>query len=504
MSSVVSAASHTADVLRAACAQLDDVGSFARRIAPASWIGQAAAAYRLCVADHTASTDAMSLLLREAATAMDVYVAALASGQDPDAAAAALLGSLVQLQPEAWRTQVGSADPGDDALRRCPRDGSPAQIARWWQGLSAPEREAVIVVAPGLIGRLGGLPAAVRSLANQLALTRDLAAGDWRQKHASLSPEQRQALRHSKHTEQAWEDLEERGHTAELYLYDPSAFDGDGSVAIAVGDVDTATHLGILVPGFGHDGSDVTSLSERVANLYEAADHASDESIAVLGWLGYDTPDNLLSWGSDLDALSVVTTDPADAGGWEVDRLIDGLRAADDNDRVHITAIGHSYGSTTLGQAAHDHAPAIDDLVVLGSPGLGPGVDDVRDLGLSRDHVWVGANSRDPVVQLGDHGWVNPGAIGVGLGSDPAEDDFDAQRFRAESVDRASGDNPATAIADHSKYFDHDTESLGNLGYIIADQPELVERADPVTDTWRDDPHDPEWHRDPQRRETRP
>lgn len=496
------AAWEVAHAVRVGAAQLDDVGDFARHdSALPGWIGHAADAYRRRARDLVASTDAMSLLLREAGTALELYAGRVADPEaDGEAAAAALVDALSRLLPSGWRSQLGREDPGDRAVASCPRGGSAAEIRQWWHRLSDVEREAVLVVSPGLIGRLDGLPATVRSQANLIALTRDVSAGHWRREQTALSPEQRRVLEHADETQDALDELEQRGLSSQLYLYDPDAFEGDGKVAIGVGDLDTADHLGILVPGFGNDASDLSALTERAGNLYEVADHASDDAVAVLGWLGYDTPDNVAPWGSDLDALEVVSADAADAGGLQLDALVDGFRAAEDT--PHITAIGHSYGSVTLGQSAHDHRLAIDDLVVVGSPGLGPGVTGPEDLGLGREHVWVGVNSRDPVARLGDHGWLNPGAVGLGLGNDPAEDAFDAQRFRAESTTRAGDDNTQSAIEDHSKYFDHDTESLSNLGYVITGQPERVEHAGQVRDSWRNEPQDPEWERTPRERAT--
>ena len=102
--------------------------------------------------------------------------------------------------------------------------------------------------------------------------------------------------------------------------------------------------------------------------------------------------------------------------------------------RAHLSVVAHSYGSTTAALAAHDHGLDADELVLLGSPGAGRAVDDVTDTGLGAGHVWVGAHSRDPVTWLGNHGaWHLEALEGLGLGDDPAEDDFGARRLRAES-----------------------------------------------------------------------
>jgi hypothetical protein len=160
--------------------------------------------------------------------------------------------------------------------------------------------------------------------------------------------------------------------------------------------------------------------------------------------------------------------------------------------------IGHSYGSTTLGHAAHDAGLPADDLVLVGSPGAGGGADSAADLGVDPGHVWAGANSRDPVAHLGNRGWwhLESALGGAGLGDDPAEDDFGAHRFEAESTTRADNDG-LEGFGDHSKYFDHDTESLYNLSQVVNGRYAAVREAGPVTDPWYTDPQDPEWDREP-------
>lgn len=51
-----------------------------------------------------------------------------------------------------------------------------------------------------------------------------------------------------------------------------------------------------------------------------------------------------------------------------------GIEAARLDKPLHLTAVGHSYGSTTTGLALHD-AKAVDDAVFFGSPGTGSGVE---------------------------------------------------------------------------------------------------------------------------------
>jgi len=131
--------------------------------------------------------------------------------------------------------------------------------------------------------------------------------------------------------------------------------------------------------------------------------------------------------------------------------------------------------------------------VLVGSPGAGGAADSASDLG-DPDHVWAGANSRDPIANLGNHGWIHGETVfGAGLGDDPAEDDFGANRFEAESTSR--GD--IVSFEQHSKYFDHNTESLYNISQVVNGNYDAVQHADHVYDPWYDSPQDPEFDRDP-------
>ena len=268
------ALSATARLVRAACAQVDDVGDFVGRVSAPEWIGVAADAYRARAFAIGSRADAESLALRQAAAVLDRHAARLATGGDVGQADEDLRGELRRLSPGGaggWRSAEGQPDPADDALRRSPRDGSATDIRRWWADLSEAEREAVLVAAPGLIGRLDGLSGTVRSTANRVALARDLVAGRWREQHGVLTDAERGALHNSEETEAALSDLQKRGLPSQLYLYDPDAFDGDGKVAIAAGELDDADHVGVLVPGLGNDAADIGTVAERAANLAEAA-----------------------------------------------------------------------------------------------------------------------------------------------------------------------------------------------------------------------------------------
>ncbi|WP_340539602.1 alpha/beta hydrolase [Nocardioides sp. GXZ039] len=404
----------------------------------------------------------------------------------------------------------GVPDPADAALARRPGAGASAtEVNDWWDSLTSTEQAAIIAAAPGSIGNLDGIPASARHAANAVALDRDLA--DWgnAESQGLLSEEEERWLENARAARDARDEIENRTDPvtgepilAQIYIYDPTAFDGDGAIAISAGDLDTADNVAVVVPGLGTDAESAPYQADRAATLYESSRFLDpDETNASMFWIGYDAPDNL-PWDEGWDWAQVVNEDLATQGGEHLADTIDGLRAARDGDPAHLTAIGHSYGSTTTGHAAHDHGLDVDEIVVVGSPGLGGDTDQASDLGIDPDHVWAGSNSRDPVAQLANDGWVHGELLdGAGLGDDPVEDDFGANRFEAEDVSRPDHID----FGQHSLYFEHNTESLYNISQIVnGDGATEATQAGHVHDPWWGGPQDPEWDRDPSTTTTQP
>ncbi|NHC21846.1 hypothetical protein G6553_01480 [Nocardioides sp. IC4_145] len=389
----------------------------------------------------------------------------------------------------------GVPQSAQDALSRRGAPGSeatPEQVHDWWLGLSEAEREAVVSSYPELIGSADGLPASVRDDANRVVLDDDLATLGSKRDDGTLSPTEERVLANAEQARQALEDADafEDPITGErpgglLHLYDPGAFDGDGRVAIGVGDLDTADDVAIFTPGITTTMDDTTSYTGQMINLYEATRYNGDgSSVATLFWLGYDAPDAFYD-------PATATEGRAEDGGRRLADMVDGLRASRPDDPAHLTAIGHSYGSTTTSYAAGDFDLAADDVVLIGSPGAGP-ADHADDFSVGADNVYVGRDSRDIVAVLGDEGWVGKGP--VGLGTDPSSDDFGATRFEAEDVDRADIRNWGDA---HSSYLHHDSESLYNIGLIVDGHGDRVNVAEHSYDPWYDFARDPEWDREP-------
>jgi len=547
-----------ADLL-AASTQIDDLGTFAAGSAKiGDWHGADSTAYHDKIRGEGATADAMSLALRKVAHEVDKHAdtmqglverretlgetrsgitraitdlkADIETAKEDEAAALqgrsdAIKGRVEQFGTDVttWLTNIQTAettmndtfnetmsmeqvtrkyagvpDPADAALATKPgRGASQQEVFDWWRGLTEEQQLAIMAASPEAIGNLDGIPAWARNDANSVMLERDL--HEWRmlREQDLLTGDEEDYLKNAEAAEAGMNRIKGAVDpvtgdplVAQLYIYDPHAFGGEGRIAIAAGNLDTADNVALAVPGFGTDGSSMNSLSERALNIYEACRFNNPgETVASMMWIGYDAPD----FSAGIDGFGVITEGMAENGGERLAQTIDGLRATRPDDPAHMTLIGHSYGSTTTGLGATGPGLDVDDIVLVGSPGPGDDAEDAGDLGVGEDHVWVGTNSRDPVAMLGDMGWVNPGNLDIGLGNDPAEDDFGANRFRAEATDQADW----VGFGDHSKYFDHNSESLSNISHIVSGDYGDVQEADHKYDPWYAEPQDPERDRDP-------
>src|ERR1700727_176505 len=171
--------------------------------------------------------------------------------------------------------------------------------------------------------------------------------------------------------------------------------------------------------------------------------------------MGYHAPD------SPFDPQIGQTTLARDGGGLLAGD-VNALGVTHEGGSSHMTVVGHSYGSTTVADAAAGFGMHADDIVLVGCPGT--------DMATSADsfhlnaggHLYVGDASGDPVSWLG-HGTVQTPAGGVGLGNDPAVDGYGSVRFKAE----VPGFHKDLTY-DHSHYFDPRSESLFSMGDIAS------------------------------------
>ncbi len=212
---------------------------------------------------------------------------------------------------------------------------------------------------------------------------------------------------------------------------------GDRIVRV-YGDLRTAEHVAVIVPGSDttaatFDGGRAKRYSTpgggARAVLAEARELDPGARLAVVAWLGYDSP-ALLSLGA-------VTTGAAEAGAVDLRHYLTGTLGG-----KRVSLLCHSYGSVVCAKAAPGSGVA--DVAVFGSPGLG--LSSAAELGGVR--LWAGSGSADwvrgvPKLRFGP----------LGFGPDPAAPSFGAHLFAAGG-------------AGHSDYLMPGGESLRNLTLI--------------------------------------
>ncbi len=295
---------------------------------------------------------------------------------------------------------------------------------------------------PSIVGRLDGAPPHLRYRANRILIRRhicDLEAElnrlrdtnspgwvDWIDPHPLLA------------THLLWLQVNEyRRWLAEerqILLFDPR---GDGRVIEVFGDLVSAEHIAVVVPGITNDKTNFSSTDDggfrSNAFVLHAAAAAIDSDTATIAWLGYDPPDGI---DAGLPSAALL-------GAPALRRFVAGI---DPQTQLDVAVVAHSYGSLVAGLAAADGLAA-DDLVFLGSPGTG--LDHSSQARLRPPgRIWVGLADGDPMAVTRF-----ASKLPLGHGVNPANHGFEAARFSTEGS------------FGHSAYFEAD--SLANLVSIV-------------------------------------
>ncbi|CAM5543395.1 hypothetical protein GCM10010222_25690 [Streptomyces tanashiensis] len=242
-----------------------------------------------------------------------------ASGNSQEAVTGAPAGTA------AWRA-AGLPDP---------ERMDPAEVARFFAGLSPVRQRELARRHPTVVGNLDGAPLELRYEANA------------RSTHGEFDG-------------------------ARVLAHDPR---GRGQVALVYGDLARAEHVAVIVPGSDVDADRVRPLADMATELRRATGGRT----AVVAWAGYTTP-----VGVGLDAA---TGRLAEAGADRLTRFTDGLAAVG---AAEPSVFCHSYGSVVCGLAAH--RLKAKDLVVFGSPGMR--AENVSELGTSA-RVWAAKDPTD-------------------------------------------------------------------------------------------------------------
>ncbi|MEU7007201.1 alpha/beta hydrolase [Streptomyces sp. NPDC046332] len=280
---------------------------------------------------------------------------------------------------EAW-TAAGLPDP---------ERTSPSEVAAFFRGLSPARQQELLRAHPSVVGNLDGVPPTLRYEANALTLGGQYAG-------------------------------------QQVLASDPR---GRGQIALVSGDLATAEHVAVVVPGSDIDAGNIRPLTD----MADALRRATDSRTAVIAWAGYTTP-----VGVGVDAA---TGTLAEAGAERLARLTEGLTAVG---APAPSLFCHSYGSVVCGLAAHDLKAK--DLVVFGSPGMRAA--NVGELRTSA-RVWAAKDPSDWIDRV-----PNVSFAGLGHGADPTEPAFGARRV------------PAGDAQGHNGYFATGTQSLRTFAAI--------------------------------------
>ena len=329
--------------------------------------------------------------------------------------------------------------------------------ADWWKSLSDEQRSALRENPPAWLGNRDGIPAVVRDAANRANL--DDARAQLRGERNRLAQggisedEQEKADQVDAKLKglDAVEDTIARDDRQLLVL------DAGGErlkTAVAVGDVDTADHVSVFTPGYtttvegSLKGADAETQELVAESQREMMRSGKEGEVAGVFWLGYEAPQE--SENTDLLGDSVASSKSAEEGGAKLNEFYKGINSSRESD-PHLTAIGHSYGSSTTGYALQGGGHGVDDAIIYGSPGVG--TNDIEDLHVPEGHAYRLEAKNDPVADF------------ARFGGDPSHMDG----FTDLSTGKSDEGGQVTG---HSDYLDPDTTSQHNIASVVGGVPE--------------------------------
>lgn len=396
---------------------------------------------------------------------------------------------------------------------------TPQQRADYWSQQSDEQKKFLCDNYPDLIGNADGVEAWARDRANRrrlpklkqaaetekAKLERDIEnAGD----NTALKADLEERLTKVKDQLKAYKSIEtalnlQDGATqCQEYrsLLTLDVENGRVLAAVAQGDVDHAKNVATVVPGIGTTvENSLQNEIKRGANLRSAAvaeGNIDSKDVAVVSWLGYEAPP---APSKDLgEDLKIVTMDLAEKGSDKLAGFLTGVNAS----RIYgagdanMTLLGHSYGSVVSGRATTKIADGVvDNEILFGSPGMGTYDPSEIHVPEGRRFVsgvpkgdWVQGASDDRGAYYLGLGILAPPLIpavigagsaaelyGVGqLGMDPMNHDSTFIPISSDATgsyayaDGLFDAGSKTVLRNHSVYMDPGTETLRDMGRIVA------------------------------------
>jgi pimeloyl-ACP methyl ester carboxylesterase len=346
------------------------------------------------------------------------------------------------------------------------RDTAPAEVKKWWDGLSPAQQESLLFTHPNQLGQLDGLPSVIRDRANRARMADEKGRLQAEKEYldslgGARTSEESDRLNAINNSLRGIDAIEQRLYHAKpgqqpalLLGFDSS---GNGRAIVAMGNPDTAANVATYVPGTGASLGGVNGDLQRSDSMVQAAKIAGSPSTAVITWVGYDAPRDIFP-----DAAEDKW---ADGAKQNLNRFQDGLRASHEGAPAHTTVIGHSYGTTVVGHAARDGNLNADDVVFVASPGVGvTHADQLHLNGVPSDqvgqHVHATVAQHDPIqLVAGIHG---PSPTGLSFGG---------TTFESNPGEAGPWYELGWNGAVHSRYWDDGNKALVNMGRIIAGKP---------------------------------
>lgn len=355
------------------------------------------------------------------------------------------------------------------------RGSDPSAVKRWWDGLSDDQRTSLLATDPAEVGALDGVPATERDIANRSVLS-DLRQQTQHQltdlQETPLSPYEPDGVAYAIRQKQidalqtkldGIDELQKvlrptDDGTPPKYLLEVDTT-GVGHAIVASNNPDTATNVVTLVPGVSTDLS-AHHIDEytTAADTLVASAHNADagQPTSAIAWMDYNAPASV---------PAALFSAPAQEGAPTLDHFQQALYATHDpSDPLHTTVIGHSYGTTVVGEATQ--APGglhTDDIVLAASPGTNVPTATAMHIPNGPSHIWATRDTHDPIIWA--EGFHN---------TDPMTPAFGAHTFNA-------GEGPTSFLAAHSYYFDPTSPAMTNFGRIATSHYDQVTPPPPPT-----------------------
>lgn len=370
---------------------------------------------------------------------------------------------------------------GDLGVMEPPKGGTPSDNAAWWATMSPDERKEIIAKHPGWIGNRDGVDFTSRDLANRnilkdrkayipdrLAELEGLMAAARRVGPGGYASDDSRRLRaeydNLKEEQGAIAKLDEllakndgKGH--QLAGLD---FSKERTQAILVnGNLDTAEHVAVFtpgmtsnVPGMGGYDSNMLDLKNRMDDILfakgELGPDGKPADSATVTWMGYQAP-------QALPDLSVASSEAAKTGGEDLANFYRGVNSSRMTD-PDLTALGHSYGSSTTGYALQHENTGVDHTVLFGSPGAA--TDDLDDYNTPKGSTFYAEASDDMVGDIGRFGSDPSGLDGVKHVETSDAEDPDGKHLESNQG--------------HSQYLNDGTTTQYNIAQVATNHEEGI------------------------------